>query len=121
MADCESVLSIIEEDMKIYDIKNVKVGTVEFIHFSEASGASNSDVATPSDKPIPQAMRRAGTVLERRTPFSTSKPYKGARIRSLFSMVIGRSFGMRFYTLDYTEIQLRADGYNFSSFLRRTK
>jgi len=56
MADCESVLSIIEEDMKIYDIKNVKVGTVEFIHFSEASGASNSDVATPSDKPIQPAL-----------------------------------------------------------------
>ena len=50
MTDRESMLSKIEKDMKVYDNKGAEVGEVEYIHFSEGSGAQTAIASVP-DKP----------------------------------------------------------------------
>ena len=45
-ADRDDILKKIAEGMEVYDNNGVKVGTVEFVHFSEEDGSR-----TPSDLP----------------------------------------------------------------------
>lgn len=51
MPDRKSMLNKIEEGMKVYDNKGGEIGTVEFIHFSEADGGDHPVAAAPSDEP----------------------------------------------------------------------
>jgi hypothetical protein len=52
MPDRESMLNMIEEGMKVYDNKEDEVGTVEFIHFSEANGGEHPAAAAPPKEPV---------------------------------------------------------------------
>ena len=51
-SDRNEMLNKIEEGMSVYDSKGEKVGTVEFIHFSEADESRTPGAASsPSDLP----------------------------------------------------------------------
>jgi hypothetical protein len=50
MSNRNRMLSRVEEGMKVYDNQGSEVGTVEFVHFAEASGMSGAGAAsTPSE------------------------------------------------------------------------
>jgi hypothetical protein len=51
MSDRENMLRMIEEGMKVYDNKGSEIGTVEYIHFSEANGGKYPVAATPPEEP----------------------------------------------------------------------
>ena len=51
MSDRENMVKKIEEDMKVYDNSGDEIGTVEFIHFSEAGGGEHSVAAAPPEQP----------------------------------------------------------------------
>ena len=49
MLNRNQILSRIEEGMKVYDNRGSEVGTVEFVHFSDANGSLGTGAAsTPS-------------------------------------------------------------------------
>jgi hypothetical protein len=51
MSERTHMLNKIEEGMKVYDNKGGEIGTVEFIHFSEANGGDHPIAASPSEEP----------------------------------------------------------------------
>jgi hypothetical protein len=51
MSDRENLLSMIEKGMRVYDNQGEEVGTVEFVHFSEASGSRSTGAASLPDEP----------------------------------------------------------------------
>lgn len=52
MTDRKSMLNMIEEGMKVYDNEGDEVGTVEFIHFSEADGDDYPAAAALPEEPV---------------------------------------------------------------------
>jgi hypothetical protein len=52
MSDNDNMLKKIEEGMKVYDNTGDKIGTVEFIHFSEANGSEHTGAAAPPSEPV---------------------------------------------------------------------
>jgi hypothetical protein len=50
MSDRENLLSMIEKGMRVYDNQGEEVGTVEFVHFGEASGSRSTGAASLPDK-----------------------------------------------------------------------
>lgn len=51
MSDRDNMLGMIEKGMKAYDNKGDEVGTIEFIHFSEANGSQSTGAASLPDEP----------------------------------------------------------------------
>jgi sporulation protein YlmC with PRC-barrel domain len=45
------MLNTIKEGMKVYDNKGGEIGTVEYVHFSEADGGQHPVAAVPSNGP----------------------------------------------------------------------
>ena len=52
MSDRKSMLNMIDEGMNVYDNRGDEVGTVEFIHFSEANGGEHTAAAAPPKEPV---------------------------------------------------------------------
>ena len=52
MSDRKSMLNMIDEGMNVYDNRGDEVGTVEFIHFSEADGGEHTAAAAPPKEPV---------------------------------------------------------------------
>ncbi|MEJ2167932.1 MAG: hypothetical protein P8X90_20605 [Desulfobacterales bacterium] len=64
MFNRNQTLSRIEEGMKVYDNQGSEVGTVEFVHFSEANGSMGTGAAaTPSEPGEPGLMDILGKVF----------------------------------------------------------
>jgi hypothetical protein len=51
MPERKSMLNKIEEGMPVYDNTGDEIGTVEFIHFSEADGGEHPVAAAPPEQP----------------------------------------------------------------------
>jgi len=51
MPQRKNMLNSIEKGMKVYDNTGDKIGTVEFIHFSEAGGGEHPVAAAPPEQP----------------------------------------------------------------------
>jgi hypothetical protein len=52
MLNRNQTLSKIEEGMKVYDSQGSEVGTVEFVHFSEADGSLGTGAAATPSEPV---------------------------------------------------------------------
>ena len=51
MSNRDYMLNMIEEGMQAFDSQGRKVGTVEFVHFSEANGSQSTSAASIPDEP----------------------------------------------------------------------
>lgn len=51
MSDRNHMLNKIKEGMNVYDNSGDEIGTVEFIHFSEADGGEHPVAASPPEQP----------------------------------------------------------------------
>jgi hypothetical protein len=51
MLNRNQILGRIEEGMKVYDNQGSEVGTVEFVHFSEANGSMGTGAAATPSQP----------------------------------------------------------------------
>ena len=51
MSDRKNMVNKIKKGMKVYDNSGDEIGTVEFIHFSEADGGKRPVAATPPEQP----------------------------------------------------------------------
>lgn len=51
MSNRQNLLSMIKKGMKVYDNEGEEVGTIEFVHFSEADGSRSTGAASPPDEP----------------------------------------------------------------------
>jgi sporulation protein YlmC with PRC-barrel domain len=51
MSDRKNMVNKIKKGMKVYDNSGDEIGTVEFIHFSEADGSKRPVAATPPEQP----------------------------------------------------------------------
>ena len=51
MSDRKNMVNKIKKGMKVYDNSGDEIGTVEFIHFSEADGRKRPVAATPPEQP----------------------------------------------------------------------
>ena len=64
MSDRDRMLRMIEEGMQVYDNQGREVGTVEFVHFSEADGSLGTGAAaTPSEPVKPDLIDILGKVF----------------------------------------------------------
>jgi len=51
MSDRKNMVNKIKKGMQVYDNSGDEIGTVEFIHFSEADGGKHPVAATPPQQP----------------------------------------------------------------------